>query len=495
MKSYLIALACVAVLLVAYVTGGTLDIDEGFSIWLASHSTLANLWHALRTGDSSDLQMGLYYVYLWAWTHLFGNAEYTMRAANLPWAFLFAAAVGFTSWRVFQRPVAWAFLFLSPFLCFYVDEARAYTPVMACAAASSGALLLYLYESPRRLYCYLALGFLWLGICFHLLAVTLGPAFLVLAWWYRRDRVWFADWRKPVLLFAPLFVALGAYEAWTFTRGSMYGYGGPGFKYLAFIFYTFLGFGGLGPDRDTMQTPAPGAWGPYWPWLAFGLLLLVTAAVAIRQSRERAFVLLAAGLLPFALVEACTFVSGHRLPTRHFAPLLPLAFYWGLALLDGVPLRRVQTAVVALAMLWAVSDARLRTLPEHQKGDYRAAAQAALAHAGAGDIVWTGDLLTANYYGLALRDDFRARYYNFDYEQGIRQVAWPSAGQGIAAADWTPAQVAHFLAQQKQLHRPVVVALRKCDQVDESDAWLRYFASYPEAPVQKLRGFDLYLIR
>ena len=96
MKRYLFALAGVALLLLSYVSSGTLDIDEGFSVWLASHSTLSSLWQALKTGDSSDLQMGLYYVYLWAWTHVFGTSEYALRAANLPWALLFAAAVGFT---------------------------------------------------------------------------------------------------------------------------------------------------------------------------------------------------------------------------------------------------------------------------------------------------------------------------------------------------------------------------------------------------------------
>ena len=331
---------------------------------------------------------------------------------------------------------------------------------MACAAASTGAFLLYLFDTPRLLYRYLTLGFLWLAICFHLLAVTLGPAFLVLAWWYRRERSWIADWWRAKALFSPLFLALGAYEAWTFSRGSMYGYGGPNWKSVGFLFYTYLGFGGLGPDRDTMQNSS--AWAAYWPWLALGLLLCALAAWAIRQLNSRALALLAAGLVPFALVETYTFVTGHRLPTRHFAPLLPLGFFWGLALLDGLPVRRVQLAVASLAMLWCVSDLRLRTLPEHQKGDYRAAAQTALAHAGDGDIIWTGDLLTANYYGLALHDPAGAPYYHFDYAQGIRQVSWRQNGEGLAAADWSESQVRAFLAGQKKSGRPAVIALRKC---------------------------------
>src|ERR1019366_10309607 len=55
--------------------GYSLWTDEAFTAWLASHDSFSSLCRSLLAGDSSDLQMGLYHVYLFFWTRLCGTGE------------------------------------------------------------------------------------------------------------------------------------------------------------------------------------------------------------------------------------------------------------------------------------------------------------------------------------------------------------------------------------------------------------------------------------
>ncbi|MDP9055010.1 MAG: hypothetical protein M3N93_12035, partial [Acidobacteriota bacterium] len=105
-----------ALALTLSITSQSLWTDEGFSAWMAAHRTFFGLLHSLRTGDSSDLQMGLYYIWLFFWTRWFGHGEYALRAANIPFMPIFSAALVWTSWRVFHSRIAWVASALMPFV-------------------------------------------------------------------------------------------------------------------------------------------------------------------------------------------------------------------------------------------------------------------------------------------------------------------------------------------------------------------------------------------
>src|SRR4051812_20736322 len=66
--------------LILSISSYSLWTDEAYSALLASQTSLANLGHSLLSGGSSDLQLSLYYLYLFLWAKLFGSSELAIRA-------------------------------------------------------------------------------------------------------------------------------------------------------------------------------------------------------------------------------------------------------------------------------------------------------------------------------------------------------------------------------------------------------------------------------
>ena len=484
-----VAMAASFGLLACAVGDGTFWIDEGFSAWIASHHTFASLLQSLREGDSSDLQMVLYNFYLWGWARVFGVGEYSLRAANLPFAALFVAALAWTSRLALGRRMGWMAVALSPFVWTYVNEARAYLPMMACAAASTGSLLAYCWGPPnlRRRAAWGCLGFFTLASLFHMLAAFLLPAFAVILLCEGRWPDWRDHWRKPAAVFAPILLLLGGYFLWTLTLGAGYGYGSPSVPRFLFVIYDFLGFGGLGPGRNVLRTQADfETLMPYWPTLAIGALAMgfVVAGKWSRRSR----VLLAAWIAGFSGVVAAALVIHSRVLGRHASALLPLLLFF--LLVQGSGRRRM----ACLAAVWLMSDIRLSLRPEHAKDEYRGATRYAIEEsrrAGA-DIVWSADPLTAGYYGLRLTGDPGSRFYVFNFAAGLARVGWPEQAHGIVAGNWDPVRVQAFLRGRT---RPVLLVLSKPDVYDLHGGWEPAIRQHGLTPVAVFQSFAIYLFR
>src|SRR5215475_10334783 len=73
------------------ITRQSLWIDEGFTVWFASHSDLHSFFKALigSRGAPGDPQFILYLLHMWGWIKLFGAGELSVRAANIPFAAVF----------------------------------------------------------------------------------------------------------------------------------------------------------------------------------------------------------------------------------------------------------------------------------------------------------------------------------------------------------------------------------------------------------------------
>lgn len=442
-----IAILAVVLALSATITGESLFTDEGYSAWLASHPSAGAMWQSLYDGDSSELQMLLYNLYLWTWVRVFGNTEYAMRLANVPFIALFVISLAATSRLVFCRRWAWMVVALSPFVAIFINQCRAYTALMACAAASTGALLVYIAVSRyRRLAAWLCLGFLIAGIWFHVMSGLLVPALAVIAAVYsrgERDR-WWRDWRSPLTAAVPVWLATGAYLAWTFAHAPKYHYEPPHPLESAYTLYKFFGFWSFGPSNSSVA--GAGEWAPV---IRYGIPVAVgVAALGIalfhRVSR-RTTMLLAAFGCSFAIFIAFSFVSGSGLSARHSSALLPLLLF---ALLDHT---RARWRTALLAAVWITSILRLTTLPEYRKDDYRAAVGGAIEIAATkqADIIWAGDPLTAGYYGLRLANPLRLPVYGIDYTEAIRRVDWPIRARGLLGIGAEDAQAAEILRQAR----------------------------------------------
>jgi hypothetical protein len=487
------------------INSGSLWIDEGFSAWIACHRTWSSLVDSLRIGDSSDLQMPLYYGYLWAWTKLFGASEYALRAANLPWGALLVTALAWTSRSVFRARFAWVPLVLCPFVWTYLNEARAYLGLMACCAASAGAVLVYAYGDPRarRWAPWLALSFLFAALTMHMLAAFLLPALAVVVFGSARSnwQRWCSDWHSPLSVFALPFVLLGCYFAWTFARGTNYDYGGPTAGYFLFALYEFAGFAGIGASRSVMRSgPVLPALLASWPSLLPGALaLLIAGAILWKQRREPRVRLLAlAWCAAYASAIVASVVVHNRFLGRHISASVPVLLLVVLAALASVSSSHAKwVASLCLVFAWGLSDARLTVLPAYQKDDYRGAVSAAVEEARSigADLAWAADPLTGAYYGLKLHDDFHTKYYAIDLAEALRRVEWPQRANARAAADWDRPHVAEYLRAQRARRQPVVLALSKPDLFDFYNGWVPELTQMHAVPKIERLNFVIYVLR
>jgi len=113
------------------VTRQSLWIDEGFTSWFVSRASFKSFLRSLIGPPPGDAQLLFYLSYMWGWVNIFGRSEVALRAANTPFFLLMIGSVAWASRRLLQRPYLWVLFCLSPFVWFYLNEARPYIAVIA----------------------------------------------------------------------------------------------------------------------------------------------------------------------------------------------------------------------------------------------------------------------------------------------------------------------------------------------------------------------------
>ena len=498
-----------ALLLCLAITRQSLWIDEAVTAWYAAQSGLGHLVGTVLKTRKSEAQMPLYILYIWAWARAFGTGEYALRASNIPFAWLFTAALAWTSYHVFRRPLMWVVFCLSPFLIYYMNEARPYVAVMACAAVSTGALLAYNADrerygavAPWVCLCALVLGF---GI--HMLAGFLVLTLLIYAWVASREkhlgrRAVLRDWSRPLAVSLPLFLVLVAYYGWTVLAGAGGKRGSPGLGNIVFAGWEFIGLAGLGPPRNQLRAfPSFQTVAPYWPWLTLGILggaaVLGTIAARLRTQRRgrpswSLALALAAGI---ALMVLLANVVRFEFWGRHLAVFYPGIVFVVLEATRGVPTRRwlrvlEPAALAVLTIAWVISDARLIELSRYYKDDYRFATAFALGEAKrtGGSVLWAADPLGGGYYGIEL-------------DGHASGVAWPVRGHGLSAINWSDGEVRSFMASREGKGEEgedggeLILVLSKPETYDRQGAWTAAAARMGAHKIAEANTFDIYALK
>ncbi len=481
------------------VTSQSLWYDEVFTAWLASQRSLGDLAHFVLGTKNSDIQWPLYLIFIWGWAKIFGVGEYALRSSNIPFALIFVSSLGWTSLRVFGRPFLWTVFCISPFFLYYMNEARGYVPVMAMAAASVAALLAYFSDQQRfgRIAPWVCLSALTVACGLLMLAVFLIPLLLVCAFCSTTEKhlEWRAvlrDWRGALSATLPLLLVLGDFYAWTVYadyggKRSRLGIANPGYA-----LYEFMGYGGLGPPRYGLH----GEIGlhtflPYWPWLTAGVLASLAAVIAIatlwRQScaRSQSWGLLAGLCTGVALFLVAAALAHFRFWGRHLAVFFPPAVFWVIQLTSGIGISprlraKERLAFLFLALVWAISDARLVLDHQYAKEDYRFAAAFALSEARrtGGEIAWAAPALGARYYGIELAP------LHFD-------APWPVKGQGRGAANWTNQQIRDYFGSRREGSETILVLGRQ-DASDHYGAWAAAVKSSNAREIASPNSFNIY---
>ena len=485
------------------ITRQSLWIDEGFTVWFASHKSIASFFSALvgSPGAPGDPQMLFYLFYMWGWVKLFGVNEVALRAANIPFAVLIMATMSWASKSLLREANLWVFFCLSPFFWFYLNEARPYVALMAFSGVAIVSLLAYLmdpdqYRAFAPWCCLIALFLAW-GT--QIMAAFLFPSMAVLTAAAATgdlnvSRNFLRDWCKPVFLCSPAFVALGIFYIWASALGVNKVDARPGLSNLAYVLYEFLGFGGLGPPRnDIRKTPHLSVFVPYWPWLLIGVVILFGLGITLFRSRPPRIVwYLAASLfLGAAIALKISMIEGFQLLGRHLAAFFPL-FLITLMLWPkhSFPSRRgrlaATTSLVALALAWGTSDARLVFLTRYDKDSYRDASSIALERArlDGGRILWAADPHTAHYYGIQVVNGHHSA--EIGENDGID---WCVKNQAIDARNWSSDEVSTYLDASTT---PTILVLSKADLFDKNGAWSTIIKQRAPNSIARLTAFSIY---
>jgi hypothetical protein len=480
------------------IKGSTLWTDEAFSAWAASHRSLGSLFHSLRIGDSSDLQVGAWYIYLFGWARLFGHGELALRAANIPFAFLFSLALVWGSVRIFLSRWAWLPAGILPFIWQFASEVRAYMAILAFSAVSVAMLSGFLRSrtsSGGRRYVWLLLASALLGSLFHMLflLVVLPLATLAFVYSAKRPGVQWREWRLPLAVFALPFAALASFMIWTFTRADiLYDYPKPGIRQMLSVASEIAGFTAFGPNRKfSLDFAAFGL-----PLALGGAALLAGFATAVFAGLRKRHSAVTSGLAS-ALCAGCIETVAlacltHKQPdARHLAALVPLFLF----LLMGVITQTGRAGYVAALLFggaWLAADVRVAVLPEYQKEDFRGAVAAAVSmHNQTGaEIAVASDPVGAAYYGLDVKGDSPCYPFTETCSSALDAVNWTRGLPAHYAARWSRPRIASFLRTERL---PIVVIM-PMDRSRRGSPWFSILADHPEALREHLHGFDVVLL-
>jgi len=387
------------------ITGQSLWIDEGNTVFRAMMPDLSSWWRMVMHMGGSDIQMPAYMIMVWAWEKAGAGSEYALRMVNLPWIIIGALAL--------SRVRYWPLVFLaSPFVWYYASELRPYAMQIACGAIAGWAMLRVAEAEPGD-------ERTWHGLHATALAVVLLLASSLSA------AVWAAGLGLGVIVLRPdWLMKLGFWLRilpWGIVAGSICGFyiytlmegyratasGGGGLLGLMFGFYELAGMTGLGPGRNEIrENPAVVLkWLPlFGPFaIALGLVWLHGVWQWTTRSTRRAQISVALALLtPILVLSAVGLLMDFRVLGRHLSPmlpavLLPLALAMEKSARRGVPgFRALAFASVAVLLASAIS---VRVSQRHARDDFRAATNLAIdAMLEGKTVLWLADMNTPRYY-------------------------------------------------------------------------------------------------
>lgn len=495
-EAILIPLA-VSVILLIPITDQSLWIDEAWTAYFVAQDDLWELWERLARGKYSDILTPFYLIYMRLWSKGFGLSEYSLRMANFPFGFLFVVAVAWVSREVFQRRFLWMTMVLSPFVWFYLNEARVYAATIGLSAMATAALFVYYanHDKYRITSPWVCLLFLFLSIGFNILAGFLGLVLFFFMFLENRKR-WISlmefarDWGKSGIVFSPLFLGLGVFLFWGLKAGAG-DYGKVvGMENLGLVFYEFMGFMGLGPPRNLLRIDQSiSTFATYWPWVLIGIVGWAFLLGQILCRKREAKIFGWSFFLAFFFGVVIFFITakmlGFRFYGRHLAIFFPLFIYSILIGLGNPSTERSfkrweALAIAGLAIVWLCSSYRLWGVQEYHKEDYRTAARIAVAQAEAnkGEIVWVADELAGRYYGV-------------EFDHWTENVKWKAAGKAISGIDWDTSKVKRFMISRE---KPIILVLSKPDLYDRKGGWRANLESMKWEKIAAPNYFEIFLM-
>lgn len=404
--------------------------------------------------ETSDLQMPLYHVYIYAWSQIFGLGEMALRMANLPF---YVIALVLVAWQLRRdwllASCATLCVGLHPVIWYYLNDARPYAMIYAASAIVMTSLWVLHSEAARgpdsantkHVWIILCLGSVLLAGS-HMVAVFwLLPllATAIVFFWTRRSRdVWGRAQVVAFLSTAIVLASLAAFYLYSILKGIR---ATADFETslgsLLFSSYEVTGLGGLGPGRlELREFGVAALQGFSAALIVLGLVIAFGVVYGLRAMARDSSIgqvvrVLALVGLPSLVVVIVGYFTHWRVLGRHLIPVAAaIALFLGYGITAMIRERGFWRKGVAIVILTIfISSALGYGLPKHRNEDYRIAGRLAHDYLESGNAVWWfASDYGANLYGAPLL----VVHKSVEDCNGL-----DSPGLAIAAADLHPSCV------------------------------------------------------
>jgi hypothetical protein len=379
----------------------------------ASFPNISGMFKCIFKEKASETQMPFYLSYMWLYEKLFSIGEFSLRASGLPFFITGMTALTIQLSRHLRSHISAYVVFgLSPFIWYYLNEARPYSIHIGISAVILASLLQLSGTTTKesmtsntqgshknwfRVFC---AALLLLSGTSMLCQLWVGAAILCALVVIPKERLIgiFRDQKIALIFTFTGLLCIGLYYLWSLSIGARAAATeSPGLFSTIFIFYELLGLTGTGPGRFELREHGVSVIQPYLTQLIIhGLVIGSVFTVGIfklfRSRNVKSTLAVAVCLsLPVLLILAAGIITEFRVLGRHFAPLVVILLYVLCVGLHHMMQHRNKFGIILL-ILFAIFQAKscllVRYGARHKKDNYRLAATIANDALDRGETVW-----------------------------------------------------------------------------------------------------------
>ena len=408
------------------ISSDSLWIDEFMTHKFASLPSINGMFECIFEEKGSEAQMPFYVSYMWLYEKLFSIGEFSLRASALPFFITGMTALTIQLSRHLKSHLSAYVVFgLSPFIWYYLNEARPYSIHIGISALILAALLQLSgtttkdsitantqrsYKNWFRVFC---AAVLLLSGMSMLCQLWVGAAILCTLVVIPKERLIgiFRDQKIALVFTFAGLLCIGFYYLWSLTIGARAAAtDSPGLFSTIFIFYELMGLTGTGPGRFELREHGVSVIQPYLTQLIIhGLLIGSVFTVGIfklfRSRNVKSTLAVVVCLsLPALLILAAGIITEFRVLGRHFAPLVIILLYVLCIGFHHMMQHRNKFGIILLilfTLFQAESCLLVRYGDRHKKDNYKLAATIANQALSRGETVWwNANSESAPYYKL-----------------------------------------------------------------------------------------------
>lgn len=241
------------------VNSWSLWIDEAITAQMYSVGTFSDLLNEFRTRIGSEVQMPGWIFFMWLWTKIFGITEYALRSAN----FLFIEALiiyvlflikdkSTTQKEQSFLRITLLISILNPFILYNMNEARCNIPIFSLSFITILAFWSYLKTNKKSSWYICLISFL-IGYTFNMLFGLLFFGLLLMSIEKKETMNILKQKCASIIVLIIFMFVVTIYYLITISSGKGGQIESPGVGNIGYSLYEFLGFGGLGPNKNALR--------------------------------------------------------------------------------------------------------------------------------------------------------------------------------------------------------------------------------------------------